>query len=105
MPADPTPTDPTPTDPTDPTPTENGAREVTVRYFAGARSVAGLPSERVAAADLAGLVDALTARHGTGLAKVLDVCSFLVDGLNRRDRYAALAPDATVDVLPPFAGG
>jgi molybdopterin synthase sulfur carrier subunit len=102
MPADPTPGEPTPSDPA---PAEDRAPEVTVRYFAGARSAAGLSSERVAVSDLAGLVDELVARHGADLAKVLDVCSFLVDGLNRRDRYAALAPGATVDVLPPFAGG
>jgi molybdopterin converting factor small subunit len=36
---------------------------------------------------------------------VLAVCSFLVDGLAARDQTTALYDGATVDVLPPFAGG
>jgi molybdopterin converting factor small subunit len=36
---------------------------------------------------------------------VLAVASFLVDGVTRHDRETALPAGATVDVLPPFAGG
>jgi sulfur-carrier protein len=35
----------------------------------------------------------------------LKAASFLVDGLACHDRQAALPAGATVDVLPPFAGG
>jgi len=55
---------------------------VHVRYFAGARSAAGLPEEQIVAASL-----------------------FLVDGTVCRSATAALPDGATVDVLPPFAGG
>ena len=75
-----------------------------VRYFAGARAAAGLAEEKVEAATLGGLVTAITAEHPR-LASVLTACSFLVDGTSWRDREAALPPTATVDVLPPFAGG
>ncbi len=44
-------------------------------------------------------------RHGAELARVLERCSFLLDEVAVRDRETALPDHATVDVLPPFAGG
>jgi sulfur-carrier protein len=77
-----------------------------VRYFAGARAAAGGVREEAAdATSVDELVTELTARHGERLAVVLKVASFLVDGLACHDRRAALPAGATVDVLPPFAGG
>jgi molybdopterin converting factor small subunit len=78
---------------------------VEVRYFAGARAAAGRSSERIAADSLDDLTSLLTERHGERLALVLKAASFLVDGLACHDRQAALTAGATVDVLPPFAGG
>ena len=79
---------------------------VTVRYFAGARAAAGgVSAEAVGAGSVDELVGVLTARHGERLAVVLKAASYLVDGLACHDRQAALRAGATVDVLPPFAGG
>lgn len=83
---------------------------VTVRYFASARAAAGVTEERLdlaalPAPTLAGLVTTLSAGHGQRLAQVLAAASFLVDGLAWHDREAPLPSGATVDVLPPFAGG
>lgn len=81
---------------------------VLVRYFAGARAAAGVAEERVVlarGATSADLEAALVQRHGPGLERVLVACSLLVDEVAWRDRGAALPPSATVDVLPPFAGG
>ncbi len=78
---------------------------VTVRYFAGARAAAGVSTEAVSASSLDELIGALTHLHGERLAVVLKAASFLVDGLTCHDRRAALPAGATVDVLPPFAGG
>lgn len=78
---------------------------VEVRYFAGARAAAGVTSEEVAAVSLDDLTTILAERHGERLALVLKAASFLVDGLTCHDRRAALPAGATVDVLPPFAGG
>ena len=79
---------------------------LTVRFFAGARAAAGGTSaERVSAGSLDEVVGMLTERHGERLAMVLTSASFLVDGLACHDRQAALPDGATVDVLPPFAGG
>lgn len=78
---------------------------LTIRYFAGARAAAGIAEEKLSAATLDELVAALIAVHGERLGPVLAVASYLVDGVVCHDRAAALHPDATVDVLPPFAGG
>jgi sulfur-carrier protein len=79
---------------------------VMVRYFAGARAAAGgVATEAVTARSLDELTDLLVTRHGERLAVVLKAASFLVDGLACHDRQAALPTGATVDVLPPFAGG
>ena len=76
-----------------------------VRYFAGARAAAGTSAESIEAASLDDLIAVLAERHGERLALVLKAASFLVDGLACHDRRAALPAGATVDVLPPFAGG
>lgn len=81
---------------------------VTVRYFAGARAAAGLRSEDIEleeGASVADLLDVVAGRHGETLSKVLAGCSFLLDSVAVRDRYAPIANDTELDVLPPFAGG
>jgi len=78
---------------------------VTVRYFAGARAAAGVDTETCAAGTLEELVDRIVEAHGERLERVLTACSFLVDGTQTRNRALQLSPGATVDVLPPFAGG
>jgi sulfur-carrier protein len=75
-----------------------------VRYFAGARSAAGVTEEKAEAASLGELLDKVAAGRPR-LAAVLPACSFLVDGLAWKDRSRPLPESATVDVLPPFAGG
>jgi molybdopterin converting factor small subunit len=75
-----------------------------VRYFAGARAAAGTTEEKVDAGTLGELLARVSAERPK-LGEVLGACSFLVDGLAWRDRSASLPPAATVDVLPPFAGG
>jgi sulfur-carrier protein len=77
--------------------------EITVRYWAAARAAAGEPSETVSASTLEDLLATL-GRDRPALAKVLAICSFLVDG-SRIDPAAPLADGAVVDALPPFAGG
>ncbi|MCU1625642.1 MAG: molybdenum cofactor biosynthesis protein MoaD [Pseudonocardia sp.] len=81
---------------------------LTVRYFAAARAAAGTTSETVeipAGTSVEELAEILAARHGAELAKVLPRCSYLVDEVAVRDRALELTHGATVDVLPPFAGG
>ena len=81
--------------------------QVTVRYFAAARAAAGAESEAVTlhpGATLAELVKSLAVR-GARLGEVLARCSYLCDGIAVRDDTTALRAGATIDVLPPFAGG
>jgi molybdopterin converting factor small subunit len=80
---------------------------VTIRYFAAAAAAAGAESEVVtlrAGATVAELVESLAVR-GARLSEVLGRCSYLYDGIAVRDVTTALRAGATIDVLPPFAGG
>lgn len=80
--------------------------DLTVRYFAGARAVAGRAEETIVAGrSLEELTGELTDRHGEQLGAVLQVASFLVDGVTCHDRRKPLPAGVTIDVLPPFAGG
>ena len=76
--------------------------KVTIRYYAGARAAAGLEEEAVDAAEgitVAELSALLAARHGSGLARVLGVSSFLVDEVATGPERLVPA-GATLDVLP-----
>ncbi|MEB3369281.1 MoaD/ThiS family protein [Saccharopolyspora mangrovi] len=88
------------------------AVSVQVRYFAGARAAAGVPEETVrlspaegSAPTVSDVIAAALNQHDEKLAKVLPACSFLLDGVAVRDRATRIPADATLDVLPPFAGG
>ncbi|MGH4018185.1 MAG: MoaD/ThiS family protein [Pseudonocardiaceae bacterium] len=78
---------------------------VTVRFFAAARAAAGVSEATVAAETVAELKAVLSKRFGAELARVLPACGLLVDGLSHHDDLSTLTNGATVDVLPPFAGG
>ena len=77
--------------------------EVTIRYFAAARAAAGESTATADAASVKDLVVTVSADRPE-LARVLGICSFLVDG-ERVDLETTLRPGALVDALPPFAGG
>ena len=81
-----------------------------MRYYASARAAAGVTEERLDLASLAeptlaALLSSLVSGHGESLARVLAAASYLVDGVVWHDRAATLPDGATIDVLPPFAGG
>ncbi|MCK9795847.1 MoaD/ThiS family protein [Isoptericola sp. 4D.3] len=79
---------------------------VGLRYFAAARAALGRAEETIAVppgatvADVVGRVAAATPAAEPVLAR----CSVLLDG--RRAAPSDVVPDgATLDLLPPFAGG
>jgi sulfur-carrier protein len=76
---------------------------VTVRYWAATRTAAGTASETRDGQTLADVVRQASAGRPE-LARVLGICSFLVDS-TRADLATPLADGAVVDALPPFAGG
>lgn len=105
-PAPPAHTGPAEPEPTPAEPAAGAGAPLTVRYFAGARAAAGRSEETASGGrSLDELLVELTERHGERLAAVLKVASFLVDGVTCHDRRAPLPAGATIDVLPPFAGG
>jgi molybdopterin synthase sulfur carrier subunit len=79
---------------------------VTVRYFAAAADAAGREQELLELgpdATVLTLRELLLERYGAAMERVLRSGSFLVDGIVRRSPTAPIG--ASVDVLPPFAGG
>lgn len=76
---------------------------ITVRYFAAAAEAAGVDSEQAHAGPARDVADALVERH-PALAGVLGRCALLADGV-RVEGGDLVAAGATLDVLPPFAGG
>lgn len=80
-----------------------GTPAVTVRYWAAAREAAGAETERHTGRTLGGVLDAAVEAH-PALATVVKASTFLIDGRSA-DRSALLEDGATVEVLPPFAGG
>ncbi|WP_309138321.1 MoaD/ThiS family protein [Paenarthrobacter sp. CM16] len=81
-------------------------KRVLVRYFAAAAEAAGCQEEWLSVRPGANLEQILAGAvhlHGSSLNTVLARCSFLVNGITRRD--LALPASGEIDVLPPFAGG
>ena len=76
---------------------------VTVRYWASARATAGRDSDRFVGQRVGDVLDAAAAAH-TGLSAVLDVSTILLDG-RAVTASQQLSEGATLEVLPPFAGG
>jgi molybdopterin converting factor small subunit len=91
-------------------PNETGI--ITVRYWASARSAAGVAGDELAvdaAIPLAEVVRRAVDLHpGTRLAEVLQACSALVGDrpVGTADPAVLLVePGSSVEFLPPFAGG
>ena len=87
-------------------------QDVTVHYWAAARAAAGVASDRLTVAgpvSLAEVVQQAVALHrGSRLEQVLSVCSVLVGDrpVSSSDPgQVVVEPGATVEFLPPFAGG
>ncbi|SHL16016.1 Molybdopterin converting factor, small subunit [Pseudonocardia thermophila] len=88
--------------------TETAVVTLTVRYFAAAKAAAGTAEEQLEVPAGATIDEALAAarsRHDTEFARVLERCSFLLDEVAVRDKSQVVHEGATLDVLPPFAGG
>ncbi|WP_421735767.1 MoaD/ThiS family protein [Cellulomonas sp.] len=77
---------------------------ITVRYFAAAAEAAGVDTEQLPAGTAAQVRAAMVGLHGTALDRVLGRCALLADG-TRVEADDPVPAGATLDVLPPFAGG
>ena len=85
------------------------AVKVNVRYFAAAADAAGRDEESLdfsAGKTIEDLRTEISDRHGGETARVLGLCSFLLDGQVVEPGTALPSTESVrVDVLPPFAGG
>ena len=91
---------------------ETGDGRVTLRYWASARAAAGTDSEALAVSGPVSLAELVTrvreAHDSRRFSDVLSCCSVMVgDRPVTTDDPAAVIvqPGATVEFLPPFAGG
>jgi len=75
---------------------------ITVRLFAAAADVVGTKQLNLDAETVSDVIEHLSDAQTT--SKVISRCSFMVDGA-RATPETKLESGATVDVLPPFAGG
>ena len=85
---------------------------VTVRYWAAARSAAGVEADTLSVDGPITLAEvharALALHPGTRLGDVLQVCSVLVGDRpvsSEEPGEVEVPPGASVEFLPPFAGG
>lgn len=90
--------------------TEADTEGGTIRYWAAAKEAAGVAEEGYREPTLGAALEAARQRHSghPEFARVLQRCSFLVDGEpagTRDPDTIELSPNGTVEVLPPFAGG
>ena len=94
-------------------PIAQGETVVTVRYWAAARAAAGVNEDRIATDGPLTLAEVRTralALHPDAetLPRVIASCSVLIGDvpLGRRDpSEVTVLPGASVEFLPPFAGG
>lgn len=75
---------------------------ITVRLFAAAADVVGTKQLKLQAETVADVIAQLSDAQTT--TRVISRCSFLVNGA-KASPETGLEDNATVDVLPPFAGG
>jgi molybdopterin converting factor small subunit len=77
-----------------------------IRFWAGARAVAGTPEENTAPGRLPQVVEALIDRHGDRMRSLLACSVLLLDGEQvAGDADLLVAEGAVLEVLPPYAGG
>lgn len=79
-----------------------------LRYWAAARDAAGCTEEPYDAATLADALAQAQSSRSERFAEVLSRSSYLVDGHpvgSRPHSGVELCDGATIEVLPPFAGG
>lgn len=86
------------------------AQEILVRFFAAAADAAGRNEETldISMTTIAGVREELSSRYGGEMSRVLELCSFLLNGSSAEDSEELRAgADGAIrlDVLPPFAGG
>ena len=76
----------------------------TIRLFAAAREAAGTDRDTVEGDTVGAVLDAASARYGSGFAALLGSCRVWVNG-EPAGRADAVSATDEVAVLPPVSGG
>jgi molybdopterin converting factor small subunit len=93
-------------------PAADETQVITVRYWASARSAAGVEADQLSVTGPISLSEVLSRaiglHPGSRLSEVLQVCSVLVGDRpvsSEEPGDVQVAPGSSVEFLPPFAGG
>lgn len=79
---------------------------IRIRFWAGAREIAGAAERSAAAGTLTGVLDALVHDHGPRMESLLSISVLLLDGVQvTRDTEVDVPDGSQLEVLPPYAGG
>lgn len=77
-----------------------------VRYWAGARAIAGTHDQIIDEPTLELVLREVRLRHGHDLARLLERSLVLVDGeRTSADAVRSVQADTLIEILPPYAGG
>lgn len=77
-----------------------------VRFWAGARDVAGVAEQVLPAALLSELLAVVGTEHGERMGRLIEIGVVLVDGEQvARGVDPPLTDASVVELLPPYAGG
>jgi len=81
--------------------------QITLRYFASARAAAGTETEIRTAPTPADALAKASEDYGAEFTRIVGISSLLLNGtpLAKEATETELTDAATLDVLPPFAGG
>ena len=77
---------------------------MTIRFYAAAREAVGSAEMQMKFSTVNELIHECS-RGNDRTRRILDQCSYLVNGVVVHDRGEVIADNSQIDVLPPFAGG
>lgn len=79
---------------------------VCIRFWAGAREVAGVTEQSVDGGPLTRVLAGLRQEHGARMEALLSISVLLLDGVQvARDAELDVPDGSVLEVLPPYAGG
>lgn len=79
---------------------------VRIRFWAGAREIAGGAEQSAAPGDLTDVLAVLVREHGPRMESLLTISVLLLDGVQvTRDTEVDVPDGSQLEVLPPYAGG
>lgn len=79
---------------------------VCIRFWAGARDIAGAAERTVAPGLLTEVLAVLVHDHGPRMESLLSISVLLLDGVQvSRDTEVDVPDGSRLEVLPPYAGG